>query len=285
MAEREFFGGQKEALEANGFDETDIEYLKNGYDVVYSAETADNVNYDDLEEGSIKEALDSYILDKGYNIELASVFKIYAFRKRGFEQEEQLPESYGNYITGPVSGNNASALNESTFRILCIDDDGITEPACEFFDDEETGDRYYTFSFTSGKTYAYLFLEDEETVIPGGDPTDSADSDVSVPESSSEEEEESEDSADSSDSEADQSDESSDTDTSSESTASTASEADPSSADASSEAASSTAPASSAAAAPAKTAAAGSNPATGAAAFFGMTALVAAAAVVIRKKH
>lgn len=163
-----------------GFDDTDIEFLKNGYDVYYSV-FGRTISKDDPDDDAYSEqvqaALDEYC--KGKNIDINHEFSVlgesWAIRNRGYEPIEavDIENIVVEYMAGAYDVDASlykDLLEKGTFHYLYFDpetnafkESTITDMRIEF-PDSDTVELYFNAQFYKAGVYALLYEPNEEIV-------------------------------------------------------------------------------------------------------------------------
>ena len=163
-----------------GFDDTDIEFLKNGYDVYYSV-FGRTISKDDPDDDAYSEqvqaALDEYC--NGKNIDINHEFSVlgesWAIRNRGYEPIEavDIENIVVEYMAGAYDVDASlykDLLEKGTFHYLYFDpetnafkESTITDMRIEF-PDSDTVELYFNAQFYKAGVYALLYEPNEEIV-------------------------------------------------------------------------------------------------------------------------
>ena len=164
-----------------GFDDTDIEFLKNGYDVYYSV-FGRTISKDDPDDHAYSEqvqaALDEYCNGKNIDInhELSVLGESWAVRSRGYEPVEavDIENIVVEYMAGAYDVDTSlykDLLEKGTFHYLYFDpetnafkESTITDMRIEF-PDSDTVELYFNAQFYKAGVYALLY-EPDEVVVP-----------------------------------------------------------------------------------------------------------------------
>ncbi|MBR2304207.1 MAG: hypothetical protein IJ871_03605, partial [Ruminococcus sp.] len=161
-----------------GFNDDDIEFLKNGYDVCYSV-FGRTISKDDPDDDAYSEqvqaALDEYC--KGKNIDINHEFSVlgesWAIRNRGYEPIEavDIENIVVEYMAGAYDVDASlykDLLEKGTFHYLYFDpetnafkESTITDMRIEF-PDSDTVELYFNAQFYKAGVYALLYEPNEE---------------------------------------------------------------------------------------------------------------------------
>lgn len=185
-----------EALIAKGFNETDIEYLKKGYDVTYGVYYVDNsvAFYEAMEDDSpVKARIDDY-LDKidAKAVECYSL-ELFGYRERGFEEAEELTADFNPVYSGPLINAQGLEISSDDVKVLYLggaDDEDYTDLEAEVNTDDADGIPYLSFKFVGRGLYVLMHVEPNKP--EESSETESSESEISSETESSEPEESSE---------------------------------------------------------------------------------------------
>ncbi len=187
-----------------GFNDDDIEFLKNGYDVYYSV-FGRTISKDDPDDDAYSEqvqaALDEYC--KGKNIDINHEFSVlgeyWAIRNRGYEPIEavDIENIVVEYMAGAYDVDASlykDLLEKGTFHYLYFDpetnafkESTITDMRIEF-PDSDTVELYFNAQFYKAGVYALLY-EPNEAEVPVDESSTPDESSEPVKEESSKAEE------------------------------------------------------------------------------------------------
>ena len=190
-----------DALLARGFDETDIEYLKKGYDVTYGIDLDVNTlsYYSYLSEDSgIKTRVDDYLEKTGSVLsdgnEAYSIY-MYGFRQRGFEDQTVLETDFAPGISGTLNVVNDFIPTTDNIKVIFLGDEAdenYTVVDSEVTDGETDDERILNFRFAGNGIYAFVAIQPKEPVDDSSEPEEESETEEeSQPEEESRTEEES----------------------------------------------------------------------------------------------